>query len=98
MTNGESKAESVENAEDPTIEEKEPSVDSKKLKRKPVVCIMARSHPGDSNISFITQGEIRPKICCFFENLGVNHFTFTALHSADKFSKEQLIFGLRPCA
>ena len=33
-------------------------------------------------------------ICCFFENLAVNGFTFTALRSADKFLNEQQIFGL----
>ena len=35
-----------------------------------------------------------PKICCLFENLPVNSFTFTAIHSADKFSNEQQILGL----
>ena len=37
---------------------------------------------------------LRPKICCFFENLAVTYFTLSALHSADKFSYEQQIFGL----
>ena len=32
---------------------------------------------------------LNPKICCFFENLAVNYFPFTALDSVDKFSKEQ---------
>ena len=36
---------------------------------------------------------LRSKICCFFENLAVNYFTFTALQSVDKFSNEQQIFG-----
>ena len=39
-------------------------------------------------------GFVRPKICRFFENLAVNHITFAALHSADKYSNEQQIFGL----
>ena len=39
-------------------------------------------------------GEIRPKICCFFESLADNYFTFYASHSADKFSNVQQIFGL----
>ena len=34
------------------------------------------------------------RICCFFKNLAINYFTFTALHSADKFSKELQILGL----
>ena len=38
--------------------------------------------------------QVRPKICCSFENLAINYFTFTAFHSADKFSNEQQIFGL----
>ena len=38
--------------------------------------------------------EVRPKICCFFEDLALNNFTLTALYCADKFSNEQLIFGL----
>ena len=29
---------------------------------------------------------LSPKICCIFENLSVNHFTFIAHHSAKKFS------------
>ena len=33
------------------------------------------------------------KICCSFENLDVNYFTLTALHSVDKFSEEQRILG-----
>ena len=37
----------------------------------------------------------RPKIHCFFESLSICYFTFTALHSADKFSNEQQILGLR---
>ena len=38
--------------------------------------------------------EISPKICCLFGTLAVNYFTFTAIHSADKFSIEQQILGL----
>ena len=38
---------------------------------------------------------LRPKICCFFENLAVSYFMFTALHSADKFSYEYQILGLK---
>ena len=34
------------------------------------------------------------KICCFFENLSVNYFTFTATHSAYKFSNKLRILGL----
>ena len=34
---------------------------------------------------------LNPKICCFFENLTINRFAFTAL---DKCSNEQQIFGL----
>ena len=30
----------------------------------------------------------------FFENFAIDYFTFAALHSADKFSNEQQIFGL----
>ena len=37
---------------------------------------------------------LRPWICCFFKNLAVNYFTFTAVHSVDKFLNEQQIFGL----
>ena len=37
---------------------------------------------------------VKPKLCCFFENFADNQFKFTALHSADKFLKEQQIFGL----
>ena len=37
---------------------------------------------------------LRPKICCLLENLAVDYFAFTALHSADEFSNEQRIFGL----
>ena len=37
---------------------------------------------------------LRPKICCFYEKLTVNSFTFTALHSADKFSDKQQILRL----
>ena len=36
-----------------------------------------------------------PKICCLFENLSVDYFTLTALHSADKFSNEQQILRLK---
>ena len=39
--------------------------------------------------------EKKPKIRCFFENSAVKYFTFSALHSAEKFSNEQQIFGLR---
>ena len=38
--------------------------------------------------------QLRPKICCFFENLALNYFTFTVLHSTDKFSNEHQILGL----
>ena len=38
--------------------------------------------------------QVRPKICCFFDNLAFYYFTFTALRSTDKFSNEQQIFGL----
>ena len=38
--------------------------------------------------------EVSPKIFRSFENLFVHHFTFTALHSADKFSNEKGITGL----
>ena len=38
--------------------------------------------------------EIRPNICCFFINLVMNYFTFNALHSVDKLSNKQQIFGL----
>ena len=36
---------------------------------------------------------IRPKIYCFFKNLAVNHFTFTAFHFAVKFANRQRILG-----
>ena len=42
----------------------------------------------------LMNGELSPKIRCSFENSTVNYFTFTALHSADKFSNEQQILGL----
>ena len=35
-----------------------------------------------------------PKISCFFENLAINCFTLTALHSADKCSNEQQILEI----
>ena len=38
--------------------------------------------------------QVRPRICCFFEKLSVNYFTFSALYSADKFSNEQKILGI----
>ena len=31
----------------------------------------------------------RHEICCFFEYLAVNYFTFTVFHFADKFLNEQ---------
>ena len=43
----------------------------------------------------VVSREIRPKICSFFENSAVDYFTFTALNSADEFSNEQQISGLR---
>ena len=38
--------------------------------------------------------ELRLKICCLFENLAVNCFTFIALHLVDKFTKERQILWL----
>ena len=38
---------------------------------------------------------VRPKVCCFFKNLAINYFPFTALYSADKFSSEQQTSGLK---
>ena len=34
------------------------------------------------------------KICCSFENLAINYFTLSALHSKDAFPNEQQISGL----
>ena len=36
----------------------------------------------------------RLKICCFFENLDVDKFMFSTLHSANKFLNEQQILEL----
>ena len=38
---------------------------------------------------------LKPKIYCYFENLIVNCFTFTAFYFADKFSNQQQICWLR---
>ena len=37
---------------------------------------------------------LMPKIWCFSENFALSYFSLTALHSADKFSREQQICGL----
>ena len=42
----------------------------------------------------VSHSKLRPKTCCFFENLTVNYFTFALLDSADKFSIEQQVFVL----
>ena len=39
--------------------------------------------------------KVRPKICCFLKNLAVNYFTISAYRSANKFSNEHQILGLR---
>ena len=39
----------------------------------------------------ISDLKVRPEIRCFYENLAVNYFTFTALRSAEKFSNRQKI-------
>ena len=39
--------------------------------------------------------KVQPKICCFFKKMSVKYFTSTALHSADKFTYEQQILGLK---
>ena len=41
---------------------------------------------------------LKPKICCYFENLAVNYYKFNARRSTDKFYKEQEIFGLNATA
>ena len=42
-----------------------------------------------------SSSHVRSKICCFFKNLVVNYFTFTALHSANKYLNKQQIFRLQ---
>ena len=42
----------------------------------------------------VRYGFLRLKICRSSSHFSVNHFTFTAFYSADKFSKEQQILGL----
>ena len=48
----------------------------------------------EHSYSFLFILKLMPEICCFFEKLAVDDFTFTALRSADKFSNEQKILRL----
>ena len=51
------------------------------------------------NGSILGQKVIRPKICCFVENLAINYFTLSAFHSTDKFrmSSKSWSLGKRVC-